>query len=202
MKKYLFVLIIFISLSNINCSVYKTFVNLSRLQFKLDSVSNVNLAEINLANKLSISDFSPLDAFKITSAVSKGSLPISFTINILAKNPNDDKGGYSNTNATIKSFPWRLSINDKETISGNIAQPVTVPGKGEITSFPLSVNFDLLKFFKEDNYKSILNLALSIAGVGNTSAKLALYVKPTVTTAMGDISYPDELKVISLDFTN
>ena len=185
-----------------SCSVYQTIVNLSRLQFKLGKVDNFQLGGIDISDKSKLEDFNFQDLLKLTKAFSSGSLPASFILNVEAKNPNDGTGGYKKTDASIKSFPWRLLINDKETVSGNISQTVFVPGTGEITQIPLTISVDLIKLFKDKGYEELINLSLTLGGKKGSSSKLTLYTSPTVSTSLGDIKYPGELKIIDKEFTN
>jgi hypothetical protein len=201
MKKIL-LLLPFLLFANLSCSVYQTIVNISRLQFKLGEVNNFTLNGVALSGKTKIKDFTSLDILKISAAVAKGTLPVSFILNVDARNPNDGTGGFKKTNATIKDFPWRLFIDNKETVSGDLGAPVTVPGTGESILIPLRMNIDLVSFFKNKDYESLINLALNISGNNHTgSSKLELYAKPVVTSILGDISYPQEIKIISAEFT-
>jgi hypothetical protein len=185
-----------------SCSIYETFVNLTRLQFKLDAVNNFELNGINLSNKKSISDFSPQDILNISMMFSSGKFPVSFVLNIDAKNPNDGTGGYKSTDATIQSFTWRLLIDDKETASGNISQPISVPGTGEVTTIPILIQMDLIEFFQNEGYQSLINLALTLGGENGSTSRLTLYADPVVNTTLGNISYPGELKIVDHSFTN
>ena len=198
-KIFLLISVIFLITS---CSVYQTIVNLSHLQFKLGKVDNFQLGGIDISGKSKLEDFNFQDLLKLTKAFSSGSLPASFILNVEAKNPNDGTGGYKKTDASIKSFPWRLLINDKETVSGNIGQPVLVPGTGEITQIPLTINVDLIALFKDKGYEELINLALTLGGKKGSSSKLTLYASPTVSTSLGDIKYPGELKIVDKEFTN
>src|SRR5690606_15946405 len=123
-RSYLLLVLISFALSGISCSVYETIVNISRLKFKLGDVNNFLISGVSVSNKSRVQDFSAVEILKISSAFAEGKLPVSFTLNVEAKNPNDGTGGYARTNATIESFPWRLEIDDKETISGNIGSAV------------------------------------------------------------------------------
>ncbi len=201
-KKLLYISFILIMFSGISCSVYQTIVNLSRLQFKLGDVNGFSLNGVSLSNKSKLADFNAIELLKISQAVASGTLPVSFTLNVQAKNPNDGTGGYSNTNATIRDFPWRLLINDKETISGGLGNPVTVPGTGEISIIPLRMNLDLVKFFQNRGYEDLINLALTLGGKTGSSSNLTLYAQPTVSTSLGPIKYPNELRIVSVQFTN
>lgn len=201
MKKLLLFSVILL-LTTSSCSVYQTMVNLSRLKFKLGAVNNFTVGGVNISNKKSLQDFNPLEVVNLTAAIASGKLPASFTLNVEAKNPNDGTGGYPKTDATLKAFPWRLEIDDVETISGNIGVPVTVPGSGEITNIPLTMNIDLIEFFGNKGFDNLLNLALSLGGQQGSSAKLSLFATPTVSSPIGDIKYPGELKIIDQNFTN
>jgi hypothetical protein len=201
MKKIILLSVI-ILLTTSSCSVYQTMVNLSRLQFKLGAVNNFSVNGINISNKKSLQDFSPLEILTLTQSIATGKLPASFTLNVEAKNPNDGTGGYPKTNATLKEFPWRLEVDNVETISGNIGSPVTVPGTGEIQNIPLTMSIDLIEFFGNKGYENLLNLALTLGGQQGSSSKLALFATPTVTSPIGDIKYPGEIKIVEQSFTN
>lgn len=183
------------------CGIYKTIVNLSRLQFKLGEVTDFRVSGIPISQKSKLSDFSAMDVLKLTSAVAQGSLPVTFTLYVDALNPNDGKGGYPKTDASLKSFPWRLMIDDKETISGNIGSPITIPGTGESVAIPLGLQLDLFKFFGDKGYEGVINLALQLGGYGGSPSKLKLVAKPTVSSSLGDITYPGELTIIDKEFT-
>lgn len=199
--RYTIPLCILLALTNISCSVYQSIVNISRLKFKINSVNNFSIAGVQLSNKRSIQDFTALEGLKLTAAFANGSLPSSFTLNIDALNPNDGKGGYPKTNATIKAFPWRLLLQEKETISGNLGSPVTVPGTGESIIIPLGISIDLYSFFRDRGYNDLLNLALNIGGAGGDPSKVALYAKPTITSSIGDLTYPQEIKIVNYEFS-
>jgi len=201
MKKLLLLSVI-ILLTTSSCSVYETMVNLSRLQFKLGDVNNFTVSGINISNKRSLQDFNPLEILNLTQSIASGKLPASFTLNVEAKNPNDGTGGYPKTNATLKEFPWRLEVDNVETIAGNIGTQVSVPGTGEIQNIPLTMNLDLMEFFGNKGYENLLNLALTLGGQQGTSSKLTLFATPTVTSPIGDIKYPGEIKIVEQSFTN
>jgi hypothetical protein len=185
-----------------SCSVYETMVNLSRLQFKLGDVNKFSVSGIDITYKSKLKDFTALEALKLSSAFASGELPVSFTLNIEAKNPNDGTGGYTKTDATINSLPWRLLIDDKETIAGNIAFPVTVPGTGEVALIPIQIDIDLIQVIKKQGYESLLNLAFALGGREGSSARLTVFADPTVSTALGNINYPGEHKIVDYKFSN
>jgi hypothetical protein len=202
MKKYFVsILVVAFVISGIQCSVYQTITNLSRLQFRVGTVNTFQIVGISISGKSKLNDFSAIDLLKLTSSFAGGSLPASFILNVEAKNPNDGTGGYKRTDATLQNFKWRLFLDDKETISGDLDQPVSVPGSGEVTTIPLRINIDLLKFFKDKSYDDIINLALALGGSRSTSSKITLYATPTVSSPFGNITYPGELKLVDYSFS-
>jgi hypothetical protein len=95
-----------------------------------------------------------------------------------------------------------LNIDQKETISGNIGGPVSVPGTGELTNIPLDMNIDLIEFFGNSGLENLINLALSLGGQEGSSSRLTLFATPTVSSPLGDIKYPGELKIVDQSFSN
>ncbi len=185
---------------NLGCSgVMDAITNIQRLQFKLDKVTGMQLAGVPLSNITSLSNIGVLDAANLLANFTQGKLPVEFTLNVLAKNPNDGTGGTKNTAAVIKNLAWRLFIDQNETINGNV-RDVSVPGVGQSTNIPIGMSFDLLKFFKDAGYNNVVNLALALGGKNGSSSRITLKVKPTVETILGPITYPGEFDVIDKEF--
>ena len=176
------------------------FTNLKRLQFKLENVNNFVLSGINLSSKKSLSDISMTDGIKLTQAFATKKFPAEFVLNVEARNPNDGTGGSAQTSASLTRFDWRLYIDDTQTIAGNISKPIEIPGTGKSTIIPLSISLDLYEFFGNKGYDKIVNLALAIGGVEGSSSKLKLDAKPTVTTSLGDITYPGRITIVNTQF--
>ena len=179
-----------------------TLLNVKRLQFKLDGVTPGMLAGINLAAIDSPTKISVLDGLKLANAFRQKSLPVSLTLNVAAKNPNDGTGGSTQKTALLKALAWTLKIDDKETITGDIPSPVEIPGTGQATVIPLQLSLDLYKFFGEQGYDSLLNLALAIAGQKGSTSRLTLSAVPTVSVAGLDLKYPGQIDIVDKAFTN
>jgi len=182
-----------------SCSIFKQITNISRLKFKLNGISGFTISGINLSAKSSIRDFNVFDSAQLLNSFTKGSLPVSFVLNIEAHNPNDG-GGYPRQDLDIVDFKWRLIIDDVETLSGNIAKPISVPGTGETTIFPITIELDLYKFFRERGFDNVINLALAIGGKNPNLSKIVLKAQPTIQTPLGKIQYPNEIDIIDKEF--
>jgi len=179
-----------------------TLLNVKRLQFKLAGVTPGTLAGINLAVIDSPAKISVLDGLKLANAFRQKSLPVSLTLNVAAKNPNDGAGGSPQKAALLKALAWTLKIDGKETIAGDIPSPVEIPGTGQATVIPLQLSLDLYKFFSEQGYDSLLNLALAIAGQKGSTSRLTLSAVPTVSVAGLDLKYPGQIEIVDKEFTN
>ena len=173
--------------------------NIQRLKFKLGSVNNFKIAGISISNKSSITDFSVTDGIKLVNSFSNGQLPASFRLNVLAKNPNDGTGGSPRTTTTLTQLKWRLFIDSKETINGNISQSIKVPGTGQETTIPVDMSLDLYKFFNELGYESVVNLALALGGVQGSSSRITLKAIPSMQTFLGQIS-SGEITIVDKQF--
>jgi len=182
-----------------SCSIFKQITNISRLKFKLNGISGFTISGINLSAKSSIRDFNVFDSAQLLNSFTKGSLPVSFVLNIEAYNPNNG-GGYPRQDLDIVDFKWRLIIDDVETLSGNIAKPISVPGTGETTIFPITIELDLYKFFRERGFDNVINLALAIGGKNPNLSKIVLKAQPTIQTPLGKIQYPNEIDIIDKEF--
>ncbi|HYF04500.1 MAG TPA: hypothetical protein VEC36_14045 [Patescibacteria group bacterium] len=200
MKLRIMLLALFAAIVAAGCAgITDALLNMRRLQFKLDNVNNFQLAGVNLSNKTSISDFSISDALALKRAFSNRSLPAQFIINVAAKNPNDGTSGTRQSDATLSGLDWRLFIDGKETVAGGLASAVSVPGNGQTTTVPLSVNVNLYEFFANEGYDRLLNLALALSGAGGTS-RISLDARPTVNTAIGPIQYPGRITIVDKEF--
>jgi hypothetical protein len=187
-----------------SCGIVKqitqSLTDMQRLQFKLDNVSNFQLAGVSLYDKSSISSFSVGDAFKLGQVFANKKLPCEFTLNVLAKNPNDGTGGNRSQNAIITGIDWRLLIDDVPTVSGDISKPIEVPGVGSSTQIPLRISLDLFQFFQSKGYEGIVNIALALGGVKGSPARIKLDIRPTVTIAGMQIEYPGRITVVDKQF--
>lgn len=182
------------------CSIFRTIENVSRLKYRIYSATDYKILGIRIADKKSIKDFNSVELLKLTTAVIKGNLPLTFTLNIEAKNPNDGSGGYPRTDLSIQSFPWRLYLNDKETVKGNIDKPCFVPGKGETVIMPINIEFDIARNFEEKNLDDIIMFVLQLGGVNGSTSNLKLMAKPVIGTSVGKIEYPEEITIIDKNF--
>jgi len=175
--------------------------NIQKLQFKLENITNFRVAGIQTSNKSTVSDFSITDVLALTRAVASNKFPTEFTINIAAINPNDGTGTAPKRTATLSSLDFRLLIDDLPTIKGDISKPLDIPGNGQTTIIPVTVSVDLHEFFGKKGYDGLVNLALALGGAKGSTSHIKLDAKPTVSTILGNIAYPDRITIIDKQFS-
>lgn len=177
-----------------------TMSNLQRLKFRVAGVSGFTVAEIGIAQKQRLADFTVMDGIRLLAAYQGKKLPASFTLNVEAVNPNDGIGGSPRTASTLTSFAWRLLIDGKQTVAGDISQPIEIPGTGQASVIPLKIELDLVSFFNDKGYEDLLDLALALGGMRSDITRLALDAQPRVTTPLGEIAYPGRITVVSKEY--
>jgi hypothetical protein len=194
------ILLSFIIFSLNGCSVIQQIRDFAKLKFKIASVGNFNIAGIDISRKTEFSDFKALELLKLSSVITDNKLPATFTLNLEAKNPNKNTD-YSQAPAiSLNSLPWTLYINEKETISGNISKPVSVPGNNAIVNIPLDIQLDLIKIFEDGTLQNIANTVLKVGGANKDLTKIKIVARPVIGTPIGEITYPDELTIINTEF--
>jgi len=174
--------------------------NLKRLQFKLSGVGQFSIAGINITRISSLTDFSAVDGLKLLSAFQRRSLPAEVTLDVLVINPNDGSGGSLSSVSTLTSLESRLLIDGDPTVTGNIEQPIEIPGTGQAASIPLRMSIDLFEFFGDQGYKNLIELALAIGGLNRKTSRLSLDAQPRVSTPYGDILYPGRIVIVDKEY--
>jgi hypothetical protein len=178
----------------------RTLNNLERLQFRLQGVDDFSLAGIRISLKSQLRDFSVMDGIQLLAAFRAQRLMARFRLNVEALNPNDGSDGSTRTIATLARFDWRLLIDDQPTVSGGIDRPLEIPGTGQSSLIPLRMEIDLYEYFGDNGYNDLLNLALALGGRRGDISRVALDARPSVSTPLGDIIWPERITIISREF--
>lgn len=182
-------------------NVTDTLINLRKVEFKLSGIEGFKIAGVDIASKRSITDLSIAEGISLTRAFASNQIPAEFTLNVAARNPNDGSGGTPTASATLVGFDWKLYIDSKETIAGDIASPISLPASNQTTIIPLRVQMDLYKFFGDRGYDGLLNLALALGGVQGSTAKVMLDAQPKINIRnYGTIEYPGRIKIVDTEF--
>lgn len=174
--------------------------NLQRLKFKIAGVRDFRLVGIDISGKAKLADFNAADVLKLGQAYTAKKLPAELVVDVLAVNPNDGTGGTTKTASTLTGLECRLLIDGRPTVTGNIDQPVEIPGTGQESPVPVRLSIDLLEFFGTKTLTDLLNLTLALGGRSRSATRVALDAQPTVSTPLGPITYPGRLTIVSAEF--
>lgn len=183
MKTKLLITALFISLIWLpSCDVLQQMATFTKCEFKMNSLTDTKLAGIDIQNKNSFSDLTFMDAANVTKTLLGGELPLTFNLNIEAKNPNP-------ATAAMQKMNWILYIDDNEITQGVLNQSISIP-PGQTANIPLTIKLDLKKLFNDKTKNSLLNFAFNLADAGNYPTRVKLAIKPTINVAGIPIEYP------------
>jgi len=159
---------------------------LSRMRectFKFKDVSNVRLSNINIQNVSSFSSLRFADAAKLLASYTSGNLPLTFTLNLEAKNPNTMK-------ASMNGLEWIAIIDDIEIAKGNVSQNIVIPANNVATAIRISVSVNLLEVLSGKSKSAILDFGIGLAGAGNTNSRIKIKIKPNIKVGNAYLPMP------------
>jgi hypothetical protein len=172
------------------CATLQQIAALRDVDFVVDRVSNLRLAGVDLSAVRSYADLSLADAGRLTLAVQQRSLPMDFRLHLTATNPADNS-----VDARLVRMDWTLLLQQRETVSGTFAEETLLP-RGQPTDVPIQISLNLIDFF-QGSARDLVDLALSLAGLGGAPTEVTLRATPTVDTAIGPIRYPQPITIVS-----
>jgi len=172
------------------CTTLSRLTALKRVDFSIAGVQDGRLAGVDLRRIANYEDLNVVEIGRIALAVSRRDVPLDLTVLVRADNPADNR-----TAATMVKLQWTLLLDDRETVSGVLDTTVTMP-PGQTAYIPLPMRVNLRQFF-DGPAQSLVNLAASVAGVSSRPTKIAIRAVPTIHTALGDITYPNPITIVS-----
>lgn len=189
--QYGFVLITLIFSS---CSFLKDLTTLGKCEFRITTLENPELAGIDVSDIRSFSDLDFAEMTIITASLMKGVMPLEFTLNIEARNPNP-------VPAAMNKLAYMAYIDEVEVASGELVKKIEIPANGGVTSIPLRLHTDLLALLENDSRQALINFGLNLADVGDKPTRVSLKVKPVILIAGKEIVYPGYFTV-NYDFSS
>jgi hypothetical protein len=157
----------------LSCSALQSALQVVNCKYDIEGVVNPSIAGVNLNNITNPSQINSMDLLKLTTAFVTKSFPLNITINVKATNPG-------NINATVQRLDWAIDLEQKELLNGTINQTINVPSNGGSAIIPVTVGTDLFQLFSGETKDNMLNLAMNIINVGESSSKMSIRIRPTV----------------------
>jgi hypothetical protein len=180
--KRVFIVMIIIALSYQSCDILNQLVTFTKCDFKMNTLTNANLAGIDVQSKKSFSDLNLMDAANVSKSLLGGTLPLSFNLNIEAHNPNT-------TAASMQKLEWKAFIDGNLIATGIMDQKVSIPPAGSQV-IPLMVQVDLKKTLTKETKNALLNFGFNLVDAGNYPTRVTLDIKPTVYVGTFALEYP------------
>ena len=160
---------------------------LSKCEFRINTISDIQLAGVNVSNIRKIADVNPLDALLITNAWMNDQLTLKFNLNLQVKNPNSQP-------ASMNRMDWILFIDDKQMLDGAVNERF-VTGAGETGNLPVMINFNLAEVLKGESKDKIISTALGLIDGSGKSTRVMVKLKPSVMVGQQTIMYPGWMEV-------
>ncbi len=160
---------------------------LAKCDFRITTIDNVNLAGVNLSHIHSVTDIGFTDVAMLMGGFASPIYPLSLTLNVEARNPNDREAG-------LNRLEWILFIDDIQMTSGVISTPFTIPAKGA-ARIPVDVGMDLKKVLSGESATAMINFCVNMAGAGNTPTRFKIKLKPSLFISGKQITYPGWITV-------
>lgn len=194
LKLPLFALLLALPVLFCGCKSIKELQSFAKCDFRMKNLENPSLAGIPVTSKKSLSDFDFLDLTKLTTAVATGQLPLSFTLNVEARNPNPIQ-------ATMASFDWIALIDNTEVARGKMNKRVSIAPNNGKKIIPLLVNTDLRQLMGSESRDKLIDFALNLANAGGQPTRVKLKIQPTIQIGSIPLTYPGYIPVTK-DFGN
>ncbi len=185
---------VLISLMFNSCSFLKEITTFSKCEFRTTTLENPELAGVDVSHVHSFSDIGFGEMAILTAALMKGELPLEFTLNIEAKNPNP-------VPAAMNKLEYIAFIDDVEVATGEMNDRIEIPANGGVSTIPLRLHTDLLDLLEKDSRQTLINFGLNLADAGNRPTRVSLKVKPTILIGAVEIAYPGYFTV-KYDFSS
>jgi LEA14-like dessication related protein len=190
MKKIFTIIVATILLTS--CSIIDQIggaIQLSQSEYKYHSLTNIQLAGINLGNA---SNISVSNLASIATALAGGnymqSIPFSMTLNMNVTNPNT-------TAAFLDALDYAIQVNDLEFVEGKMDIPIRIePGETKVVAIPVMVDLkNLMNRYSQERVASEMSAFLGITPK-ETTVTVKLWPKLTVGSTL--IKVPTAIPVV------
>lgn len=176
-------LVLSFAIISVSCKTLMSYVNVVKCDFRMESLKNPRVAGIDVSRIKSFSDLSFMQAGKITTSYLSGNIPLDFTINLEAKNPNTAE-------ARMAQFDWILKIDDVQITTGTNQKEYTIPANDGSVIMPLKISVNLLDVLTNEAKDALLNFGLNLADASGKPTRVGMQIKPTINVSGVPITYP------------
>lgn len=162
-------------------------IKLTQCDYKYNSISDIQLAGMNLGDGSSIS----LSNFAAISSIFTGgnlqSIPFSFSLKMDVKNPNQ-------TAAFLNALDYVIQINDMEFVEGKMDIPFRVE-PGQTAVLPVNVGVDLKNLMNRYSRDRVAKEMSGFLGLSSDETKVTVKLWPKLMVGNTLIKVPAAIPV-------
>lgn len=153
--------------------------NMTKCEYNYKSISNLNLAGMNLSRGVSVT---ALPAILSLLSGNASSIPLNFTLNLDVKNPNAAA-------AAFNGLQYIISIDDIQFTSGQVNQSMNIAA-GASQTLPLNIGVDLATLMKSNSKSAVENITKNFLGIGSEKSNVTVQLKPTFMVGNTPVTSP------------
>lgn len=162
-------------------------IQLSQCDYKYNSISDIQLAGINLGNgsTISLSNFTTISS--ILTGGNLQTIPFSMTLNMDVTNPN-------RAAAFLNALEYIIEINEMEFTTGKIDVPLRVE-PGQTAVLPISVGVDIKNLINRYSRNRVAREMSGFLGLSSDPTKVTVKLWPKLMVGNNLVKVPAPIPV-------
>lgn len=162
---------------------------LSQSEYRYNSLSNIQLAGINLGNAstISLSNLASISTVLAGNSTMQN-IPFSMTLNMDVTNPNSSA-------AFLDALDYSIMINELEFAEGKMDIPIRIQ-PGETTVVPIPISIDLKNLMNRYSQDRVANEMSGFLGITPNETTVTVKLWPKLTVGNTLIKVPAAIPVV------
>jgi hypothetical protein len=152
-------------------------------RYTLRDISDVRVNAINVSNKNRLDQFRMNEIATLLSAYNNNSLQADALVGL-----NVELQDGSEREITVTQLKWQLLVDDRETLSGVVEEPVKL--QAGLNMIPIRTPVVVTETDGQRNFQGLMQLVTMLSKEGVDRNNIVLQIKPTVQTSVGNVEAP------------
>lgn len=182
-------LAIVVLLATFSCKQASDLKAFTEANYKLQGIEDLRLNGVDVTDKRTPFDFRTAEGDSLLSAFTTNNLSATTTL-FLEVEMQDPEVARS---MQITNLEWQLLVDGKETLTGNVDEPLNL--QDGLNELPVVSTVTLAELEGLQNYEGFSTLTTLIAKGRDVRDRLVFRIKPTIKTPVGNVTLPDYITV-------
>ena len=182
-------LAIVVLLATFSCKQASDLKAFTEANYKLQGIEELRLNGVDVTDKRTPFDFRTAEGDSLLSAFTTNNLSATTTL-FLEVEMQDPEIARS---MQITNLEWQLLVDGKETLTGNVDEPLNL--QDGLNELPVVSTVTLAELEGLQNYEGFSTLTTLIAKGRDVRDRLVFRIKPTIKTPVGNVTLPDYITV-------